>query len=80
MGNMKRKGHRTRLLRGEQMGLLRNAVGYNRRVPEYRVLAKATALLMMYANAERVRHEEPVGFSAGPPAEGEADPDGDDDE
>ena len=62
------------------MGLLRNAVGYNRRVPEYRVLAKATALLMMYANAERVRHEEPVGFSAGAPAEGEADPDGDDDE
>ena len=75
MGRMRRKATRSRLLRGEQMGLLRNAVGYNHRVPEHRVLARATALLMMYANAERVRQEEPIGFTPGAPAEGEADPD-----
>lgn len=68
------------MLQAEQMDLLRNATGVTRKVPEYRVLARATALLMMYANAERVRKDEPVGFSAGPPAEGEPDPDGDDDE
>lgn len=69
MVGMKRKTPRA--LREEQMGLLRNAVGFQARVPEYRVLAKATALLLMYANAERVRGQDVVGFSPGPPAEGE---------
>ena len=67
-------------LRVEQMSLLRNAVGYTDRVPEYRVLAKAVALLMMYASAERVRGQEVIGFSPGSPADGEPDPDDEDDE
>lgn len=64
-----------------QLEVLRDNVGLPKRASTAEVLAKATALLMMYANGERMRQREIVGFSPGPPAEGrDEEEDEDDDE
>ena len=60
--------------------LLRDQVGLSKRASQKAVLTKAVAMLMVYAEGERLRKDGPIGFSAGSPADGEREDEYEDDE